>query len=217
MTSLFHSILKKALRRLNMIFRSWRNYFHQYIRTKLLVRMKGGHYKIIVGSSATAMSGWISTEYPYVDITKRDLLLDWFGTESVSAILAEHVLEHLTTEEASLALGNLFEILEPGGYFRIAVPDGFHPNINYIDDVKPGGLGSGSEDHKVLYTITSLTEILVTSGYSVRPLEWFDSEGIFRRNEWSPKDGMVTRSSMFDERNIDKPLSYTSLIVDAYK
>ena len=32
---------------------------------------------------------------------------------------------------------------------RIAVPDGFHADENYISIVKPGGTGEGAEDHKI--------------------------------------------------------------------
>ena len=39
----------------------------------------------------------------------------------------------------------------PGGNFRIAVPDGFHTDPSYIENVKPGGTGEGSEDHKNLF------------------------------------------------------------------
>lgn len=35
----------------------------------------------------------------------------------------------------------------------MAVPDGFHPSAEYVDGAKPGGSGSCSDDHKVLYSI----------------------------------------------------------------
>jgi hypothetical protein len=42
---------------------------------------------------------------------------------SVRAVYASHVLEHLALDEFRKALGNTFNILEPGGIFRLIVPD----------------------------------------------------------------------------------------------
>ena len=100
---------------------------------------------------------------------------------------------------------------------RIAVPDGLHPDPAYIDQVKPGGSGSGSDDHKVLYTYKTLSKLLESVGFEIRLLEYFDEEGKFHYSEWSPDDGMIRRSSRFDQRNTVVPNAYTSLILDALK
>jgi SAM-dependent methyltransferase len=42
---------------------------------------------------------------------------------SVDKLYASHVLEHLTYEEALLALANSHTLLKPGGVFRLIVPD----------------------------------------------------------------------------------------------
>ena len=73
----------------------------------------------------------------------------------MDAILAEHVWEHLDCFAAIVAAQNCFKYLKPGGYIRVAVPDGWHPDKDYIDYVKPGGWGAGSDDHHVLYTYTN--------------------------------------------------------------
>ncbi len=46
-------------------------------------------------------------------------------------------------------------------------------------------------------------------------LEYFDEAGNFHRSPWDASDGFVARSADYDPRNKEKPLSYTSLIVDA--
>lgn len=176
-----------------------------------------GELKVIVGASSTHMPDWISTEYPYVNIASWANLQKWFVPESMSAILAEHVWEHLTQDQALDACRNCFRLLKSGGYLRLAVPDGNHPDTSYIDAVKPGGYGPGSDDHKVLYRLESLTTLLETAGFVVRPLEWFDTEGMFHKTLWDPEMGMVSRSTRFDERNSNNPTAYTSLIVDAFK
>lgn len=43
--------------------------------------------------------------------------------ESIEALLAEHVWEHLTYEEGIIAAKHCYQFLKPGGYIRCAVPD----------------------------------------------------------------------------------------------
>ena len=181
------------------------------------VRKRGRNLRIIVGASGSAAPDWISTEYPFVDITDRRSLLRLFKPGEVSALLAEHVWEHLTPEQARNAARSCFTLLKPGGHIRVAVPDGNHPDPEYIDYVRPGGHGAGADDHKVLYTLDSLSEVFSAVGFQVRPLEWFDASGTFHAIDWDPKDGYVSRSTRFDERNREKRTAYTSLIIDAVK
>ena len=187
------------------------------LRLKYALFNQVGELRIIVGASATAMDGWVSTEYPCIDISSSKSITRYFKNGSVSAIVAEHVLEHLTPYQVEQAAQNLSKLLKTGGRWRIAVPDGYHPDINYINQVKPNGTGEGSDDHKVLYNIDLLTTILNQAGFIVRPLEWFDDLGQFHHENWLSRDGYISRSIENDERNKVKPLSYTSLIVDAIK
>jgi predicted SAM-dependent methyltransferase len=173
--------------------------------------------RLIIGASATTMNGWISTEYPIVDIADASNLFNWFRAGSVTAMLAEHVWEHLTAEQARIAANHAYKLLKPGGYIRIAVPDGNHPDQGYICDVMPGGSGPGAIDHKVLYNIETLTRLFEACGFQVKPLEWFDNDGIFHEQPWDVGDGMIIRSRRYDPRNIERPLSFTSLIIDAHK
>jgi predicted SAM-dependent methyltransferase len=59
--------------------------------------------------------------------------------------------------------------------------------------------------------------MLEQAGFELRFLEWFDEHGSFHYSEWAPEDGMIHRSSRFDERNLNGALNYTSLIIDAIK
>jgi len=173
--------------------------------------------RVIIGSGGTTCPGWIATDYPVVDITNKKVLAVFFEKNSVHGFLAEHVWEHLTVEEALVAAQNCFELLENKGHLRIAVPDGYHCDGNYIEEVRPGGFGAGSDDHKVLYNYQSLSVLLKNVGFKVDLLEWFDEEGGFHHRGWSPNDGMVVRSTRYDERNKENPCAFTSLIIDAVK
>ncbi|ORU94012.1 MAG: hypothetical protein A6F70_07265 [Cycloclasticus sp. symbiont of Bathymodiolus heckerae] len=173
--------------------------------------------KVILGAGGTKQQGWLSTDYPIIDVLDTDTFRKYFCFSSVHAFQAEHVWEHLTEDEALVASRNCLDALKPGGYFRLAVPDGYHTDSDYIDDVKPGGLGAGADDHKVLYNYQSLSAELKKAGFYVKLLEWFDEKGDFHYQDWSVDDGMVVRSTRFDQRNKMNPRAYTSLIIDAIK
>jgi predicted SAM-dependent methyltransferase len=175
--------------------------------------------KIIVGAQSTRQVGWNALQKYELDIRDERSWARMFSPNSLDAVLAEHVLEHLTFAEAAEAVRNCFEYLKPDGYFRIAVPDGFHPEPNYIAWVRPE-TGWNGDDHKLLFNYQNLTGLLSNTGFFVRLLEWYDENGIFHKQRWSNSDGAVSRSantlwSKF--LGIVVNAEYTSLIVDAFK
>ncbi|MGF1986573.1 MAG: FkbM family methyltransferase [Nostoc sp. ZfuVER08] len=173
--------------------------------------------KIIVGSAGVNQTGWISTDINNLNLLRPEDWENMFSKSVIDVILAEHVWEHLTKDEGIIAAQNCYLYLKPGGYIRIAVPDGFHPSSEYISWVKPGGVGAGALDHKILYNYISLKEVFEIAGFKVNLLEYFDEQGEFNFIDWNSDDGMIHRSSRFDERNINGKLNYTSLILDAQK
>ena len=173
--------------------------------------------RIVIGASGISSTGWIATEQSWHDITIRQSWLTLFEPGKVNRILAEHVMEHLNPLEAVQATQNFFEFLEPGGYARIAVPDGNHSSPEYIENVRPGGIGPGALDHKVLYTFATLNELFTSQGFIVNGLEYFNDSGDFIANHWKNEDGMIYRSFLNDERNVGGTKKYTSIIIDAYK
>lgn len=173
--------------------------------------------KIIVGAGGTQFEDWVSTNKEMLNLIVES---DWstcFDLGSLDAILAEHVWEHLSLEDGTRACQICFVYLKQGGLLRIAVPDGLHPDTDYIAQVKPGGYGAGADDHKVLYDYRTISALLENVGYKVRLLEWFDEHGKFHHVDWAVEDGFIERSTRFDQRNRASPTAYTSLIVDAIK
>lgn len=173
--------------------------------------------RLVVGAATTCFNDWVSTNIDTLDITNKkhwEHLL--FGVK-LKAVLMEHVLEHLDEDKAIAGLENINFNLRDNGYVRIAVPDGFFPDKNYIDYVKPGGVGAGADDHKVLYNYKSLCKVMESAGFECVLLEYWDEEGKFHYKEWNKADGMIIRSIRYDERNIEGKSVYTSLIVDGYK
>ncbi|MDR9894882.1 FkbM family methyltransferase [Aetokthonos hydrillicola Thurmond2011] len=173
--------------------------------------------RIIIGSAVVHQANWISTDIDTLNILNQH---DWekmFHKSSLDAILAEHVWEHLTRDEGIIAAENCYQYLKKGGYIRVAVPDGNHPDPEYISAVKPGGIVGGDQEHKILYNYFSLKEVFETAGFHVEMLEYFDEKGEFHFKNWNPSDGIIHRSKRFDERNIDNRLNFTSIIIDAIK
>ena len=187
------------------------------LRIRTLVVFCKPPYRVVVGSGDTGFDGWINTDYPALDICSQSSVRSYFRENSVKSILAEHVWEHLNHDQAKRALSNCKWMLQKNGYLRIAVPDGAHPDPAYIDMVRPGGSGLGSEDHKVLYTLRSLSELIEEVGLKAQPLEWFDEAGKFHFNNWHQEDGAVSRSIRYDKRNIGGAPNFTSLIIDVIK
>jgi predicted SAM-dependent methyltransferase len=178
--------------------------------------------KLNIGSGPDGASPeyqeWVCIDKEILDITNEQNWLNFVGGKStLDNILAEHVWEHLTDEDTQLANKNCFEFLKPGGRLRIAVPDGFNIDKQYIENVKPGGLGVGSDDHKILYTYKTMVDRLSTVGFEVSLVEYWNDQGVYITNDWQVKDGFIKRSKKYDPRNQSGKLGYTSLVVDAIK
>jgi predicted SAM-dependent methyltransferase len=188
--------------------------YRKAIRNRVL---RASVIRVIVGASGTNYDGWISTDYPALDVVDERSWLRLFKPGQIDALLAEHVFEHLGDDQLTAAFSNSYRFLKSGGHLRIAVPDGYHPDLDYVEMVKPGGHGCGSEDHKQLFNYRTLSSQLGKAGFSVQLLEWFDENGNFHFRDWMDQDGFVARSSRNDERNVDSSLAYTSLILDANK
>ena len=196
-------------------------YFFLHLKFRILLnlfRLLNKEIKIIIGAGRSEYKSWISTEYQFLDISNIDNLKKYFKKEEVSKILAEHVFEHLTLEEGIKSIKNLKYILNPKGTIRIAVPDGYNPNKEYINLVKPGGAGDGADDHKVLYNYLSIKE-LFDDDFEIKFLEYFNEKKKFVYNSYNNDEinGFIKRSRFNDERNTIKKINYNSIILEAKK
>lgn len=78
-----------------------------------------------VGTSSSHLPGWLSLD---IDPDEKALRLDasrpWpFPDGCARAVRAEHMIEHLTWDEAELCIREMARVLEPGGLCRICTPD----------------------------------------------------------------------------------------------
>lgn len=180
------------------------------------VKKSTGPLQIVIGSAKTNYEHWLATNIESLNVLKVSSFESLLGSKKVNRFLAEHVFEHISYEDAIVGLKNCHQFMVKGGSIRIAVPDGFHPNQDYIDMVKPGGYGWGSDDHKLLYNYQTLSTALEEAGFTVRLLEYYDEKGEFQYNDWQSEDGHVMRSMRYDKR-FHEPLGYSSLIIDGIK
>jgi predicted SAM-dependent methyltransferase len=183
--------------------------------------------RIVLGAWGRYDSDWIPTQREFLNLLEP---ADWerfFQPNSVEAMLAEHVWEHLTLQEGLAAARTCFKYLSHGGHLRVAVPDGLHPDPAYIELVKADA--QIPNDHKVLYTYRTVRELFESSGFRVNLYEYFDEAGTFHEEDWDAKRGTIWRARRFDPRNnggklvsvypgtLDDYLQYSSIVLDAVK
>ncbi len=187
------------------------------LKFRILLANKN-EFRLVVGSGGVYPVGWIPTGLETIDVGNDKTWHRFFKPKSLDAIMGEHIWEHLSPEEAISATNSCFEYLKPGGYCRIAVPDGLHPDPVYLKGVGPIG---PNELHKVMYDYKSIKVLFESAGFTVSLLEYYDNEGVFHNTDWDANKGLIHRSIRF--RNKHKDVSclgldnYTSLIIDAYK
>jgi predicted SAM-dependent methyltransferase len=184
-------------------------------RIKGAVR-RGEPLKIIVGAAETWRSGWDSTNEQWHDISSPT---DWqqvFGGRRILAkVVAEHVFEHLTRDEAATALRLIAAHLVPGGRVRIAVPDGYHPDPTYLRHVDINGIGDDAADHKQLLNVDSLMTLLEGAGFRAVLVDGYRRDGSLTRSSWRDEDGYIWRSHQNASTNTFNFVdAETSLIVD---
>lgn len=171
--------------------------------------------KIIIGAGGTQYDSWISTDLPHFDILKKS---DWeffLGNSKIDNLLSEHVLEHLTEEQVAKVLQFANHFLQEGGCFRIAVPDAYHSNPEYIDHVRPGGTGAGADDHKSFWSIDSLSSLCIQNNLKPNAIEFFDSHGKLFSEVIQEENGPILRSITKDFKA--KVSNFSSLVIDAVK
>lgn len=178
--------------------------------------------KIIVGAAETYQKSWFSTNEQWLDITKRKHWEKIFNGEArLTHLVAEHVFEHLTPEEAAQSLALIQEHIVEGGRVRIAVPDGYNPDPVYLEHVGINGIGDDAADHKQLLNKDTLTTLLTDAGFTNQLIEGFDKSGRLTIKPHQTDDGFIMRSRANKNSAISQKWAFpdadTSLIIDGIK
>ena len=182
---------------------SLRSYIHTLHQNDQPLRLEVGSAQ----PPGLCKGSWLCTDRNALDLFLAD---DWaaiFSLESVTAILAEHVLEHLTPLQVQHLAAIAYLYLKPGGRFRVAVPDGYRPDSAYQEFIRVGGTPSGQGNrHMVAWTADTLPAIFEGVGFGIELHEYHDATGAFHANPaaygtiaaW----GNITRSYRHDVRNL---------------
>lgn len=156
--------------------------------------------KLNFGCGSNRLEGWENMDCE-VDISKPLP----FPDQCVSHIFAEHVVEHISYQEAFEFFKECLRVFQPLGVIRIAVPDlgqvadglynRWEGSGEYIAAVKRGGHGNGSEQscltavmfqhgHRAIWTTELLTSVMWAAGFPMAKLKkanygstWYDGMG----------------------------------------
>jgi len=133
--------------------------------------------KIQFGCGGNRLHGWENYDYE-IDISKTLPFQD----NTVDAILAEHVLEHISIQEAWCFLEECFRIMKSGAFLRIAVPcvSRIHAfaDEEYFAFIKKHGWGEANRKdavrsiifnhgHQTIWERTSLDAIMDVLGFHI--------------------------------------------------
>ena len=176
--------------------------------------------KIILGAGNTSFDGWIATQEDTLNLLNRADFEKQYEYQSIDAMLAEHVWEHMNEDEGVIAAKNCYAFLKHGGYIRCAVPDANFKNDWYQSMVQVGGPGSTDHPaytHKIVYDYKTFKTVFEKAGFEVELLEYCDENGTFHYKYWNEADGKIGRSFRYDTRNSIQKLGMVSIIIDAKK
>lgn len=172
--------------------------------------------KLIIGASGTSQQNFISTNFNTINLLDSNTWKKYFSENSIDNILAEHVWEHLTLEEGTLAIQTCLNYLKIGGNLRIAVPDSYHPSSTYREMCKPRGSGVGAKDHKIFYNIDLMDKLLQSFNdfIEISYKEYYSKENILFTDYLEENKGKILRTEQ-NKRKIDNShYYYSSLILD---
>ncbi len=169
--------------------------------------------RIVIGASGVFEPAWTPTDAREFDLLRPETWERFVQPGSIDCLMAEHVWEHLTLEQGRTAALTCHRFLKPGGYLRVAVPDGLFPSAEFQEYIKIGGKAGGGVvgGHLIVYTYAMLRDVFESAGFTTTLLEYHDEAGQFHYQEWDPVQGKIHRSKRFDDRG---PIS---VILDAYK
>ena len=103
---------------------------------------------------------------------------------------------------------------------RIAVPDGYNPNEEYIKNVNINGIGADAQDHKQLLNFDILSKLLNKNNFTCNILEGYINDKLIQ-NQFKDLDGFIIRTRKRKNTISDPDWLFrdsgTSLIIDAIK
>lgn len=104
-------------------------------RARRIAEAGSGSLRLHLGAGGSPKPGWTN-----VDLAGHPIELAWdvtkplpFADGSVEAVFHEHMLEHLTLEQAYALTRDCYRVLAPNGILRVVVPDAGAYARSYAD------------------------------------------------------------------------------------
>ncbi|MFN2577931.1 MAG: methyltransferase domain-containing protein [Pyrinomonadaceae bacterium] len=93
---------------------------------RFLAQLRTKDLRVNIGCGPNPLPGWVNVDSARNE--KVDVVWDLrrglpFPEESCAAIFGEHVIEHMTKEDAAVLLQEIYRVLQQGGVVRLSTPD----------------------------------------------------------------------------------------------
>ena len=171
------------------------------------------------GSTFSLLNNFVCTDIHNFNLLNKPQMRNFLIDYKIRHVLAEHIFEHLSSEEMIQAIKNLNEFMEIGSRIRIDVPDGYNPSREYISNVCIGGKGPGAHDHKQLLDHDLISNLFNQNfpNQKIKFIEYFDKNGVFHSKSYLKIGKEIKRSSLSNSYSKSFHLSHLSLIFDYIK
>jgi predicted SAM-dependent methyltransferase len=139
--------------------------------------------KLNIGCNKNLLPGWINIDMiDYPGVIKHDLRERLpYANNTIEFVVSEHLIEHLTREEALRLLRDIYRCLQSGGVCRTSTPDLDILVKNYIDNnihaydnvgftprnrCEMMNIGMRGWEHKYLYNKEDLKLLFEEAGFT---------------------------------------------------
>jgi len=153
---------------------------------KRLLALPKSNLLVNLGCGPRGLKGWLNVDMAralHIDIVWNATHGLPFAAESCTAILNEHMIEHIAKEDAEKLLQECWRVLQPGGVLRISTPDAElylrsylgdgeflnHPSFEQKADTRMDRINMMMREygqHLWIYDAESLSRLLTKAGFA---------------------------------------------------
>lgn len=166
----------KSHKNIYIFFKTLKNFFGATSYIFQRFKLQSQNNQLMLGFSGK-LSSWVTFDIiPGADYLGSIKDLSLFSSNSMNRIYASHVLEHINSKDAEIALQEMYRVLKPKGELFIVVPD-LLVLSQFLEtefsqtaiDIMYGvnrPLNDWNPQHQYGYTKTSLRELLLKTKFT---------------------------------------------------